>query len=448
MKKILCILLILFLSFVVFAATDLSLAPAMGMMKTHYIIARDNENDDLYNYLINKDKDGNLSDALSDNQGRVDNIAIAVLSINEVDYSTGWGDDYTDKGKVTITVFYDGYFRSDDNPTIIRPYELYFVERTNRNMYYVSDDVYPSSSHVKGKIDSDSPISFPSQEILDKYKWWITHKTSFFWCDFVLQLPQDSVDANGVTVDGVYYPLIEGRYSSEVTITATLYDNNNAIIGSDAITVPLMAEHTKNTFSMEAAERNSQVSLNVETNANALNLNLDTMLATGNPVNIGDMVFMLRAGKNSTKNSLTPTEKLCEDLDNGLQYVIFLSASEDPFTPNQDGFKFIHEDFVHGISSYNDTNSVNFYVSVSGKDESSDQSAIYDGKAYANTDGTINNGSALFTRCHKLRVLDESDFTHYHTYDGDISVFVQQNASAMLNAGRYRGDIYVHVISY
>ena len=474
MKKLIFCFILFSFCFTCFAADTLSLAPAMGMMKTHYVIPYGNEGDDLYDYLRN-----NVSLV---NQGRVDNIVLAILSINNVDTNA-------DVNCVEITISYDGFFHSDVNSSIVRPYKIYLIERTNRGHREGSVSYYQKNSPI---ATGGTSIEFPSQSILNLYE--SNSGTSFFWADFVLQLPLDDADSNGITYDGTYYPLIEGTYSSEVTITAELKNDKDEVTEFDSITVPIMAEHTENKVSIE--ERVSEVSMNVTTNANALNMNLDEMLRTGNPVQVGTLNFMIRSSANSMSGEETQTGKKCPDLNAELieeshdpffgdkyyayhfaegtaeNYKLFLSASENPFDINPNGFMFVHQDFVPGISSYNDSNSVPFYVQVTGIEDSYDQLGIFTGKEYADSGTGDISGDTLYTKCRKIHVLDEgiykfNDFTyniwggkdgidrtyvdsysHYHTFEGEISVFVQQNTDIMLNAGQYHGDIYVHVISY
>ena len=476
MRKLISCFILSFICFTCFAANTLSLAPAMGMMKTHYVVPYGNEGNDLYDYLRNNDKLGN--------QGRVDDIVVAILSINNVNTSS-------DLKCVEITISYDGFFRSDVNSSIVRPYKIYLVERTNRGHWNGSVSYYQKNSPIPTGITN---IDFPSQSILNLYE--SSSGTTFFWADFVLQLPQDDADSNGITCDGIYYPLIEGTYSSEVTITARLKNNVGEVVESDSITVPLMAEHTEN--KVPIGERVSEVSMNVATNANALNMNLDEMLRTGNPVQVGTLNFMIRSSDNSMNADETPTGDKCTDLNAKLKqesysdrywpyntttayhfvegtaenYKLFLSASENPFETNPNGFMFVHQDFVPGISSYNDLNSVPFYVQVTGINDSYDQLGVYTGKEYADSGTGDINGDTLYTKCKKIHVLDEgiykfnkyktdwggdingidrtyvNAYSHYHTFEGEISVFVQQNTDLMLNAGQYHGEIYVHVISY
>ena len=477
MRKLISCFILSFICFTCFAADTLSLAPAMGMMKTHYVVPYGDEGEKFYDYLRKYD---NLGD---DNQGRVDSIVLAILSINNVDTNS-------DLECVEITISYDGLFRSDINPSIVRPYEIYLIERTNRGHSEGSKSHYKKDSPI---FTGTTNIEFPSKSILDLYK--SDSGTSFFWADFVLQLPQDGADSNGITYDETYYPLIEGSYSSEVTITARL-KKGGEVIEADSITVPIVAEHTENKIAI--GERNSKVSMNVVTNANALNMNLDEMLRTGNPVQVGTLNFMIRSSDNSMNADETPTGDKCTDLNAKLKqesysdwywpydtttayhfvegtaenYKLFLSASENPFETNPNGFMFVHQDFVPGISSYNDLNSVPFYVQVTGINDSYDQLGVYTGKEYADSGTGDINGDTLYTKCKKIHVLDEGiykfnkyttgwggningidrtyvhAYSHYHTFEGEISVFVQQNTDLMLNAGQYHGDIYVHVISY
>lgn len=411
MKRVSIIfLLLLVLVSACFSATDLALAPVKGMMRTHYLLSSDS----MYQHLIN----GN---AIGVNSSVVDNAAVALCSIKSP------GKNSTDLNCVSLRIEYDGVFSSDENPSIVRPYYIYMVEKSYRGRAQSNYDKEKSRLLNTTESPSGDSRTFPSQTAINN-----NDGGDYLWLDFVLQFPGErGVDGGGVTVDNTYYPLIEGRYSSEVTITATL--------GSDTqtITIPLMAIH--DTESQSATD--SQVSMNVSPNANAVNLNLDNMLTTGTPVSIGRLSFLIRSSSDADLNSSEDDGDLSPD------YKIFLSASSDPFYQNGNGFMFIHQDFMEGIDSYNESNSVNFYVQVNGTGETSDRSATYDGTAYSDSLGNIQNGMALIPKCNKVRVLDESRAAHFHTYEGSLSVYVDSNPNLLLNAGRYRGDIYVHVIS-
>ena len=413
MKRItLFTILLLVLAFSCFAATDLALAPVKGMMRTHYLLSTDN----MYKHLINGNAIGTNSDV-------VDNAAVALCSIK----STGKNSD--DKDCVSLKIEYDGVFASDENPSIVRPYYIYMVEKSWRGNAQSNYDKEKSRLLNTTENPSGDNRSFPSQTAIDN-----NGGGDYLWLDFVLQFPGErGVDGGGVTVDGTYYPLVEGRYSSEVTITATMKSGD-----TQTITIPLMAIHdTENQGVVD-----SQVSMNVSPNANAVNLNLDNMLATGTPVSIGKLSFLIRSSVDAVLNSSE------SDKDLSPNYKIFLSASSDPFYQDRNGFMFVHQDFREGIDSYNESNSVNFYVQVNGSGETSDRSATYDGTSYSDSEGNIKNGTALIPKCNKVQVLNEGSAAHFHTYEGTLSIYVDSNPNLLLNAGRYRGDIYVHVISY
>ena len=428
MKKILVFLFSFLMMHNLFSVVNsLALVPGMGMMKTHYIIPIDKEDDELYQYII-------INNSVL-NSEQFDRIAVGIISIDNV-------QNENDANCAEVTINYNGYFSSDENSSIVRPYKVYYVERTNRwgdggTQNRVGDEIRPNG---------DS-FDFPSPEIIKLNK----SSQKFVWIDFMLQLDDDNYDENGVTVDNVYYPLIAGTYSSEISIDVKVYTDKSktTLIDSASITIPLMAEHTTDRFEIMSTERNSQVSMNVVPTANAVNMNLSDMLKTGSSVNIGSLSFMIRASSNSSNaDSCAEGDKI-----DGNRYRIFLSSSDDPFDGNAQEFKFVHQSFVDGEDSYNARNSVNFYVRVTGSGDSYGKDSLYNGTAHADlntgnvSEGNGGSGIALVPSCKKYKVLNEGDYTHYHTYEGDLSLYVDPNPNNILNAGRYSGYIYIHVIS-
>lgn len=428
-KKIVLFVLFIVLVAKVFADT-MFLFPAMGMQTIHNIIplnfrtesgADYSEGDSLYKYYINK----NPGSTDAGTSTEFDRIAIAL---------TGFRDDDGDgmfvvnsNNPITVTVEYDGFFTSDENSVYVRPYSLYPLERTRNNN--------GSTHSILGSVlepGSDS-FTYPSQNILSYSAGSGTNKR--VWIDFILQLPGDKApDGSGINVGNTYYPLIEGTYSTEVTIKV------EGPLGNDIITIPVVAQYEPDD-NRTILNRSSEVSLNVSPTANAVNLNLSDMLMTGESVKIGTFSFMLRTATNSTYSATN-------DMDLSPNYSIFLSASPDPFSQENNGFMFVHEDYVVGESFYNEQNSVNFYVDVQGTGSTLGRNATFDGRDYADTDGKVKD-TELLTKCNKETALaGGNNYIHYHTFEGDIALYVPRNTNSQLNAGRYQGDIYVHVISF
>lgn len=447
-KRVVLIFLILFFSTAVLfsAITDIMVSSALGMMRTHYLIPVDG--DETYTCLT---EDARVIDT------DVAAIGICVAKYYGLNREGNWWEstvtnpkDFEDK--VTIDITYDGYFTSDENPSIKRPYEIHMVEKRGRTIgggtgnygvYYDRSYKFPSLSE-----GGDTSKTFPSSSLVNA----TTDTDGYFWADIILQLPGEaSSDRKGVTVDEVYYPLVEGTYSSEVTINISCEIDGHLV--SDSFTIPLMAEHTLNTPSDYV---DSQIAMNVSPTAYAGNLNLEQMLETGTPVEVGRLSFMIRENhKNSDGerdeiyNSGTLNENNCTFIP---KYRIFLSASSDPLDQNTNGFLLVHENYEAGIDSYNSRNSIPFYVQVDGTGETTGRSGLYDGRAYMNDSGDILEGTGdslpatvIVPKCIYFEYLPP-DWVHMHVFEGDISVYVNANPNHMLNAGRYRGDIYVHVV--
>lgn len=451
-RIVLCLLILFFSTALLFSAiTDVMVSSALGMMRTHYLIPV--EGDETYTCLTE--------------DARVIDTDVAAIGICVAEYyglnreGNWWESTVTNPedfvNKVTIDITYDGYFTSDENPSIKRPYEIHMVEKRGRTIgggtgnygvYYDRSYKFPSLSE-----GGDTSKTFPSSSLVNA----TTDTNGYFWADIILQLPGEaSSDRKGVTVGGVYYPIVEGTYSTEVTITISgmVQDRTTGTerVESQSFKIPLMAEHT---LDSPIGYGESQVSMNVSPNAYAGNLNLEDMLATGIPVEVGDLSFMIRQNDKSyhdyyDNNELN--EDNCKEKTGVPNYRIFFSASSDPMTQNTNGFLLVHEDYESGIDSYNSRNSIPFYVQVDGTGDTTGRSGLYDGRAYMNDSGEILEGTGsslpatvIVPKCIYFKYLPP-DWVHMHVFEGAISVYVNANPNHMLNAGRYRGDIYVHVV--
>lgn len=451
----LCFLLLFFSTTLLFSAiTDIMVSSALGMMRTHYLIPIDG--DETYTCLTE-------NATVIDTDVAAIGICVAeYYGLNRRNSNVTNLKDFVDK--VTIDITYDGYFTSDENPSIKRPYEIHMVEKRGRTIsggtgnygvYYVPSYKFPSLSE-----GGDTSKPFPSSSLVGA----TTDTDGYFWADIILQLPgEPSSDRKGVTVGGVYYPIVEGTYSTEVTITisGTVQDRTTGTerVESQSFKIPLMAEHI---LDSPIGYGESQVSMNVSPTAYAGNLNLEQMLETGTPVEVGRLSFMIRenhknsdGGRDEIYNNGTLNENTCTFIP---KYRIFLSASSDPLYQNTNGFLLVHEDYEAGIDSYNSRNSIPFYVQVDGTGDTTGRSGLYDGRAYmvdtVNADGTTGkilegdgstSATVLVPKCIYFEYLPP-DWVHMHVFEGDISVYVNANPNHMLNAGRYRGDIYVHVV--
>lgn len=426
-KKIVLFVLFIVLGAHVFADT-MFLFPAMGMQTIHNIIPLEletesgiySEGDSFYQYYIGK-KPGSTDAGTST---EFDRIAIALTGFRADDRNESFN---VNADKITVTVEYDGFFTSDENSVYVRPYLLYPLERTLN---------YGSTRSILCSVlePGGDSFTYPSQDILSYSTGSGSNKR--VWIDFILQLPGvEATDGSGINDGNTYYPLIEGTYSTEVTIKV------EGPLGSDIITIPVVAQYEPDD-NRTILDRSSEVSLDVSPTANAVNLNLSDMLMTGESVKIGTFSFMLRTATNSDNPNTD------EEMDLSPNYSIFLSASPDPFSQENNGFMFVHEDYVVGESFYNEHNSVDFYVDVQGTGSTLGRNATFDGRDYADTSGNVND-TELLTKCNKETALaGGNNYIHYHTFEGDIALYVPRNTNSQLNAGRYQGDIYVHVISF
>ena len=385
------IILIFFSAVISSISADLMLYPAMGIQHTHSMVP----NDARYKYLINNQS------------GNLDDLAVALAGTTKYTQGTTLGND-----TLKVTVDCDSMvFRSDENPVYERPFKLFFLVRgvlSSTSEWGVQGDRDNIRAIIP--IENGKEYSFP-QVINDgrSYRW--------FWADIVLQLDNDGEEiAGGVVVDNTFYPLIQGTYSAQLTVTATFTDPNG---------------NQKN---------DAACAMTVTPYAHASNLSLDALVeGLQTSESVGKIDFLFRG-----KNSDIPNPD-----DGSVDFSIFLSASPDPFTPDYDGFKLVHEDFVAGESAYSDTNSIDYVVDVRGDSRHPGLNQTFDGTDYLDPNsGATKN---IPTECNKEWSDIGQGYIHFHTYGGELSIRLENSGTGserpnLLASGRYSSTIYVHVV--
>lgn len=445
MKKIKTIsLLILFIVALHSVSAEAILGPAMGTMYIHNLA----NTYEAYQGLMNNK--GNLE---------YDNLAIAIATSEKYPY-TGYGEDgdninwtvtsqhFSDKQfKLTVNVD-ELVFVSDENPVYKRPFELYTLQRGIKydDGKYTYDESWlfwePKYSNFRvddagtaaaestarnyvRKIEkvTSNPVYFPEDNDGSPYR--------LVWRDIVLQLPGKPTDG-GVIVDDVFYPLIQGTYSARFDIE--FEDTKTGEVSRLPVVIPGIYD-----ASLASTAPNDQASaaFTITPDPSAVNLNIEQLVRNKNLQRVGFIDFLWR------KKGFTPLAQL----DDGVGAYIFLSASPDPFTPEPDGFKLVHEDFVEGETAYSDTNSIDYYVVLSGNSEHAGLGETFYGEDCFPS-GATEATKWVKTQCHKQSQPQQDGYAHYHTYTGDISIRVEGNPDVtMLAKGQYSSTIYVHVVA-
>ena len=260
----------------------------------------------------------------------------------------------------------------------------------------------------------------------------------FMWFDVILALPFDEpVSSTGrLVVDGREYNLVEADdYNALVTLRVE-WGNGSGVI--DEITIPLSGYYSANDRGFEET-----ASLVVRPRAAASNIDIKNNY--GREIDVADINFM------STEANVS--------------YNLFLSASNNPFDSDANGFR-----FVHSSLGYNDpklpTNSIGFDVylnTVKCTGTNSTSAEVYSGSEavvngvlpdnsikisyVANNDtGQADKVDSSWTPVYDNRGDIIKVDSGYSEYEGIVSVVVDTPPSVML-PGRYLEEVYVHIVS-
>ena len=369
------------------------------------------------------------------------------------------GDDEDDRvlwnysnSKMTVTIDCpsDFMFVSQSDTSYKRPFVLYLIP----NYESVGD---PGAGGT-GKIDRDfilvdnplpHEIKFgdnPSDEYVN------------IWFDLIIGLPGE-MDDNGVTYNNVYYPLSDATdYTAEVTIRMEWelkytvqrreriwgiyrwvddHEATKSIVRT--ITIPFSGYCSFE----EPTESVGSLYINTTVESQNINLNPDFI----EPVKVADISYLYNFGHGAQIGDVN------EDVN---KTWLFLSASPDPWSNSDSNiFRMYHVSAGSEADEYNsipfmvyveDTDGSNQYVEFTGNEKAPDFSPV-----------TAKGGSSDFikTKCNneKARSAYSSEdvdhpvqYYHYHSFDGEVWVEVMPQTDLMA-AGRYIGDIYVHVIA-
>ena len=316
-----------------------------------------------------------------------------------------------------------------------REFRLYVVKRSaySNNVSGVTE--YHRGSSFDELSDNNIRSEVPFEGIdADSYM--------NMWFDMVLGLPYDNngIASSGVTIDGIFYPLIEAQdYTASVAITIswtqpyTITNGYGQVIKSDTfriqrtLTIPFSGY-------VGVSPGDSTINMNILSLPGAANINLnDGYTGAANITDVADIEMLV---------SFTETEgKINPVTDENVR--IFLSSSLNPTNAAAQPFMLVHED-AKGV--INDNNHF-LYRLIVNSTEGKAQSRIFDGTDYLNGNEIEHY---LESDCHNDDRLFQIDgkYFHFHTFRGTVSVEVlnRTNLNELMMAGRYTSRVYVHVV--
>ena len=334
----------------------------------------------------------------------------------------------------------DFMFVSQSDDSYKRPFYLYVLPRAVSGENKYAGD--PTGTIAPILVTDSSPVEIPAPSNFDDY--------TSIWFDLILALPGEVTD-EGVTVGNTFYPLSDADdYTAEVTITIEwtgdyeidrerrfgygLWEGYDKYAGPETVTIErTMTIPFSGYCSFDEPE--STGSLYISTTSESQEINLDP--DTASSVKVADISYLVNFG-----HGLSGSQPAYDDS----KAWMFLSASPDPGSSSQDGFRLVNQNATGSLTDYN---SVPFLVTVEGNG----QFIEFDGRAKASDftpDGGIDT-EYIETACiweqHRFNSPNSgTQYYHSHNFEGEVFVEVTPK-SDLIAPGRYVGDIYVHVIT-
>lgn len=380
--------------------------------------------------------------------------------------------------EVTATCDSDFEFVSQSNPIYRRPFEIEIIPRVAINGVgdgiTTTEKIYKMNStnnQVTIKIPNDPPNDHQGQ-----------NNVAMIAADMTLVLPYDYANyasdggyfSGGLTYNNATYSLADASdYTAVVTITLTLnidysYTYNGSSVTKTYNETRVLTIPFSGFYSSAGSQdvRDDSISLYVNANSNAANLNLARQ---GEWINVGSIQFLYNDSNKIFKDKVnTNTGTL---MDSNADIVrIFLSNSPYPFVQADSKFRMVHEN----ATSISNTNSLGFEARIVGTGSDRGDISIenknsnvvtFDGLACTkNISGngeketydavkTVCNLGAISNNMYGDKYNDWGQsigkdyfYRHFHTFEGDIDIKFEE-ANGLLAAGIYRGYIYIHAIT-
>ena len=363
----------------------------------------------------------------SDGESKVeyssDNEMIALISFWDITEPSSRSKPFT----ISISCPNGMYMTSISNPTFKRPFEIEF------------NPSYKSGNTVRGngfKLSNDNPV----------YQFYMNNNYNNFWFDVVVCLPVKNNGGNSYAMDyesdrltvvengrDVVYPLIEAE---DYTALVTIKIEHDDLATPVELIIPFSGYYKHDTKSTNHKHfSNYNVSLDIQTYPEAKNIDLGVS-NRGRWISVGSISFLINgedSGKNKPNNA-----------------AIFLSSSP---IPTVEGEQFtLKKDDLSYADALTATNSIKFEVQVVGEDS---VISTFDGTDKLDTSkNSISSLPSNFIRLYDNIGLNENTFNdsehknlkkYYRSYNGTMQVRIEQS-DVTLSAGKYEGDIYVHVL--
>ena len=420
-------------------------------------------------------------------------IAVGGVANIEIEHSTsiksiGLSNVYIPKNGVSLTVQAtcnsNFEFVSQSNPIYRRPFEIEIIPRARtttgreENVYDTTNpytkDVYRLNAG-NNECVIDLSTSSESTNFVDNVSG--DYRITMLAADIVLVLPYDyAKDDGGYFVGGLQYgnatyALADlSDYTAVVTLSMTLrinyyygapYGELHTYEESRSITIPFTGYYSSNAGHEITAPTDDSISLYVNATNNAANLNLSEQ---GDWITVANIQFLYNQSDFVGKGSPSGTSPSLILNSNSDVVRIFLSASPHPEIKSSSSFRLVHE---HATSVITNTNSLGFVARIRGTGENSGDVSLKTNSNIVEFDGLANIESlaeiaiseseieevtdgldSVITTCHleaPANVIGDWGYRHFHTFEGDIDIKFDE--SSMLEAGIYRGYIYVHAVT-
>lgn len=319
------------------------------------------------------------------------------------------------------------YMTSISNPTFKRPFEIEF------------NPSYSNGGTVRGtgfKLSNDNPV----------YQFTMTQNCNNMWFDVVVCLPVKDLGGDNYGMDyesdrltvvengrDVVYPLVE---ADDYTALVTIKIEHDDLAQPLELVIPFSGYYKHDTTSTNHKNASTYyVALDIQTYPEAKNIDLGVS-NRGKWISVGYLSFLI----NGQSLGGNPPNKAA----------IFLSSSPVATVAGEE-FTLKKDDLTY-TDVLTTTNSIKFEVQLIGDDGSIN---AFDGTDSFDTSKTTI--SALPENF--VRLLDDSSVNHTvfrdpghnsknmynRSYNGTMQVKIEQS-DVTLAAGKYEGDIYVHVL--
>lgn len=258
------------------------------------------------------------------------------------------------------------------------------------------------------------------------------NQARLLFMNFAVFFPGEIDQQNGVIrlKNGSIYPIAAGNdYTAHIRITATVIETGETA----TVDIPFSAYYYPDGAAGEAVD--TSASLFVQPSATAGNIDL---IGSQREFDVATIDFAYDMNSDLNLNQ--------GEFEN--RAYLFLSASENPFNENTQGFLFVKDDVGYGDVLTNE-NSIGYTVVATntGEKPSEDTSAVVAEIQYDGTDSidTVNKDKTKQMRTYHHLSATHGAPQHWHTYNGTVSIILDDND--LMESGYYRSYIYVHVVT-